>query len=83
MYLQRVISRKTFFKLVFCCVGLLKVNDENRRIRIRIRFRIHSQRHGSADLDPDPHQNVMDLVSRIFKTREEYGFFLIYQKQRL
>ncbi len=32
----------------------MKVNDENRRIRII------SQRHGSADPDPDPHQNVMD-----------------------
>jgi hypothetical protein len=35
--------------LVF--VGILKVNDENSRIRIRDRI------HGSAD--PDPHQNVM------------------------
>jgi hypothetical protein len=52
-----IISRKTFFKFFF--VGLLKVNDENRRIRIRI-----SQRHGSAD--PDPHQNVMDpMLSRL------------------
>jgi hypothetical protein len=30
------------------------VNDENSRIRI------HSQRHGSANPDPDPHQNVRD-----------------------
>jgi hypothetical protein len=35
IYLQKVIRRKTFFfKLVF--VGVLKVNDENSRIRIRI-----------------------------------------------
>jgi hypothetical protein len=32
--------------------GILKVNDENSRIR--------SQRHESADPDPDPPQNVMD-----------------------
>jgi hypothetical protein len=38
MYLQKVISTKTFFKLVF--VGILKVNDENIRIRIRIRIQI-------------------------------------------
>jgi hypothetical protein len=31
MYLQKVITRKTFF-MVF--VVVLKVNDENRRIRI-------------------------------------------------
>jgi hypothetical protein len=42
-------KQKNFFDLVF--VGILKVNDENNRI---------SQRHGSADPDPDPHQNVMD-----------------------
>jgi hypothetical protein len=36
-------KEKKFFKLVFL-VGLLKVNDGNRR----------------ADPDPDPHQNVMD-----------------------
>jgi hypothetical protein len=35
MYLQKVICRKTFFKLVF--VGVLNSNDENSRIRIRIR----------------------------------------------
>jgi hypothetical protein len=44
--------QKNFFLNSF--VGILKVNDENRRIRIRIR----SQRHGSAD--PDPRQNGMD-----------------------
>jgi hypothetical protein len=55
-YLQKVISRKNFFLLVFVCI--LKVNDENGRIRIRIR--IIRQRHGSADPDPDPYQNVMD-----------------------
>jgi hypothetical protein len=53
MYLQKVKSRKTFFlKLLF--VGLLKINDENSRIRTGS----ISQRHRSAD--PDPHQNVMD-----------------------
>jgi hypothetical protein len=38
------------FYLKFVFVGILKVNDEKRSIR----------RHGSADPDPDPHQNVMD-----------------------
>ncbi len=53
MYLQKVISKKTclFF------VDVLKVNDENSRIRIRIPI---SQRYGSAD--PDPYRNFMDLA---------------------
>ncbi len=56
-YLQKLISRITVLKkLIF--VGFLKVYDENRRIWIQIR--IFSQRHGSADPDPDPHQNVLD-----------------------
>ncbi len=51
MYLQYVISKKTFFKLVFCW-HLGKVIDENSRIRIqiqirgmdpRIRIRIHTR----------------------------------------
>ncbi len=36
----------------------MKVNDENSRIRIGSES--ISQRHGSADPDPDPHQNVID-----------------------
>ncbi len=53
MYLQKVTSRKNCVKkLVFA--GILNVNDENSRIGS------NSQRHGSADPDPDPHQNVMD-----------------------
>ncbi len=50
MYLQLVISRKTFLTIV----DVLKDIDENSRIRSRI----ISQRHGSAD--PDPYQNVKD-----------------------
>jgi hypothetical protein len=46
-----------FFSLFF--VGVLKVSDENDRIQIRIPGSI-SQRHGSADPNPDSHQNVMD-----------------------
>jgi hypothetical protein len=52
MYLQKVISRKTF--------GILKVNDENSRIRIRIRIHLSEawirgsrstpKCHGSATL---------------------------------
>ncbi len=48
-------SRKTkncFF------VSVLKVDDENSRIRIQIRT--INQRRGSADPDPDPNQNVKD-----------------------
>ncbi len=35
-YLQKVISRKTFFYISFLLASILKVNDENSRIRIRI-----------------------------------------------
>jgi hypothetical protein len=49
--------QKNFFLNSF--VGILKVSDENRRIRIRGSGSI-SQRHGSVNTDPDPHQNVMD-----------------------
>ncbi len=42
-------KQKNIFKNL-CFVAVLKVNDENSR----------SQRHGSEDLDPDPHQNVVD-----------------------
>jgi hypothetical protein len=53
VHFQKSIKKKNFIKKLFF-VGLLKVSDENGRIRIRIRI----QRHGSAD--PDPHQNVLD-----------------------
>jgi hypothetical protein len=59
MYLQKVISRKN------CVAGILKVNDENSRIRIQdldpnpdpgsgseSRSGSMSQRHGSADPNP-------------------------------
>jgi hypothetical protein len=52
MFLQKVIIRKNNF-LNYFFVGVLKVNDENSRIRIQIWIHI-----GSAD--PDSHQNVMD-----------------------
>jgi hypothetical protein len=56
MYLQKVISRKTFFKLVFCLLT-------SRRSVTKIAGSGSasgsiSQRHGSPD--PDPHQHVMD-----------------------
>jgi hypothetical protein len=64
MYLQKVISR-IFFKQNLFFVGILKVNDENSRIRIQdsdpgFGSGSINQRHGSADPDPDPNQNVMD-----------------------
>jgi hypothetical protein len=54
MYLQKVISRKTFYKIISC--WHLEGQCRKKRIRIRIR------RHGSANPDPDldPHQNDMD-----------------------
>ncbi len=45
MYLQEVVSKKLFFKFVFC-LHLGKVNDENSRIRgmdPRIQIRIHPE----------------------------------------
>jgi hypothetical protein len=47
-------KQKNYFLNEFL-VGLLKVNDENRRIRNRFRIQIHqSKAWGSAD--PNPHQ---------------------------
>jgi hypothetical protein len=53
MYLQKVISRKTFTKnLFFVCVWKVVTKMEGSGSGSI------SQRHGSAD--PDQHQNVMD-----------------------
>jgi hypothetical protein len=49
MKLQKVTGEKKLF-----LVAILKVTDENSRIRIRW----SQQRYGS--LDPDPYQNVTD-----------------------
>ena len=51
MYLQKVMSRKNFVQNYFFA-GILKVNDENRRIRIQ-------------DPDPDPLVRGMDPRIRI------------------
>jgi hypothetical protein len=51
MYLQKVISRKTFFKNYFF-VGILKDNDENSRIRIQ-------------DPDPDPDLDPSEAWIRV------------------
>jgi hypothetical protein len=51
MYLQKVISRKNCVKNLFMA-GILKVNDENSRIRIQ-------------DPDPDPLLRGMDPRIRI------------------
>jgi hypothetical protein len=59
MYLQNVISRKNCVKNSFFA-GILKVNDENSRIRIQDPDPNPSQKHGSEDPDPDPPQNGMD-----------------------
>jgi hypothetical protein len=49
--------KKKYGKQNFLCI--LKINEGRSRIRswIRIHF---SQRYGSGDPDPDPHQNVTD-----------------------
>jgi hypothetical protein len=56
--------QKNFVKKNYFLVGILKVNDENRRIRSASGSGSESgsisQRHKSADPDPDPHQNVID-----------------------
>jgi hypothetical protein len=60
MYLQKVISRKNCVKNYFFA-GILKVNDENSRIRIQDPDPNPDplvKRHRYAD--PDPPQNVMD-----------------------
>jgi hypothetical protein len=55
MYLQKVISRKNC--VVFA--GILKVSDENSRIRIQDPNPDPLVR--GMDPDPDPPQNFMDL----------------------
>ena len=65
MHLQKEIIKITFKQTNKFFVGILKVNEENSRIRIRIPASESGsgsicQRHGSADPDPDPHQNAMD-----------------------
>jgi hypothetical protein len=52
MYLQKVMSRNTIKRKFF--VGILKPMTKIAG------FGSISQRHGSADPDPDPLQNVMD-----------------------
>jgi hypothetical protein len=54
-YLQKVISRKTFFLIIFLLVSWMSMTKIAGSGFI-------SQRHGSADPDPDPdpHQNAMD-----------------------
>jgi hypothetical protein len=81
MYLQKAISRKNCVKKSYIFVGILKVNDENSRIRIQdpdpnpdpgsgSESGSISQRHESADPDPDPPQNVMDPQHCMFCTSE-------------
>jgi hypothetical protein len=60
-YLQTVIAEKSKMfeqKLIF--VGILKVNNEKAGSGSESGSGSISQRHGSADQDPDPLQNVMD-----------------------
>jgi hypothetical protein len=56
MYLQKVISKKLERKIIF--VAILKVTDENSRIRSRIR--LGSIVRGYADQDPYGYKNVTD-----------------------
>ncbi len=54
--------QKNFFKKLFFFVGILKVNDKNRRIRIRIRIRIHQSeawiRGSESGSTPKCHRNT-------------------------
>ena len=50
MYLQKVMSRKNCLKKLVFCWSMTKIAGSGSI----------SQRHGSADPDPDPPQNVMD-----------------------
>ncbi len=52
-------EKNTKNKIKIC---ILEVPEEIIRIRRRIRswIRIHQSEYGSADPDPDPHQNVTD-----------------------
>ncbi len=61
MYLQKVISKKLLKKLVFCCHPILGRSVTKIAGSESVSGSI-SQRHGSADPDPDtdPPQNVMD-----------------------
>jgi hypothetical protein len=49
MYLQTVICGKTLKKNLFC-VGVLKVNDENSRIRIRIHIKMSWIRYTASNI---------------------------------
>jgi hypothetical protein len=63
MYIQKVLSRKTFIKLVFCWrLDVLKVNEKivGSGSASGSGSGSISRRYGSADPDPDPHQNVKD-----------------------
>jgi hypothetical protein len=68
MFLHKIISRKTFFKLAFCWRlerSMTKVagsGSESRSI---------SQRHGSPN--PDPYQNVMDPQHCLVLTDSDPG----------
>ncbi len=71
MYLQKVICRNTFFTQFF--VSVLKVNDENTRIRIRIWIRIHQSdawiRGSGSGSTPKQHGSAT-LVSSVIEHTE-------------
>jgi hypothetical protein len=60
MYLQKVISRKTFLKTLVFFLASLRLMTKIAGSGCRSGSGSISQRHGSADPDPDPHQNVID-----------------------
>jgi hypothetical protein len=62
VYLQKVISRKTFFKDLFF-IGVLKVSDENRRIRIRIRIHTKMSRIRNTDCKAMCEKCFLELVT--------------------
>ncbi len=59
MYLKKVTSRKIVLKICFLLASgrsMTKIAGSGSESGSRT----IKQRHGSADPDPDPHQNVMD-----------------------
>jgi hypothetical protein len=58
VYVPLKSNKQKNFNKYFFFICLLKVNDENWRIRIRIQ--IHYSDACISGFDPDPHQNFMD-----------------------
>jgi hypothetical protein len=69
MYLQKVISRKTFFLNKFFVFSMTKIAGSGSESI--------SQRLGSRDPDPDPHQNVMDPLHCLEEVKNFFSATLL------